>query len=143
VKQQQSSNYLAVVSEADPESTLAQSKKRGHPRYPGSLDAEASARTNGLSANETVTDASVRGFFVDTTAIFPAGTEVEVRFSWEGRRFRCRAVVTHLVDRRGMGLTFTATDPDQNRSLIEWVNALNDSASAKRQRVAGLQKRSS
>jgi PilZ domain len=130
VKQQQTSSDPSVRSESDSETTPAQAEKRSHARYAVSVEAEVIARTSGRSTSGTVTDVGIGGFFVDTAITFPEGTETEVRLRWEGRRFRCRAIVTHVIDGRGMGLSFTETDPDQNISLMEWVNTLREPASA-------------
>ena len=119
-------NRLNQPAAAEPNHlvTLQQVEKRRHPQLPVSVGAETVDLNRRTSVTGRATDLGVGGCFVDTMNPFPEGTQVGVRFTWEGRRFHCRALVTRVVTGRGMSLAFTEADPDEEASVLEWVSEL-------------------
>ena len=103
------------------QATLRQIEKRSHFRNTVSIQVETVALETGTTAVGTVSDLGFGGCFVETKRPFHAGMRVGVRFSSEGRSFRCRALITHAEDGLGMGLVFTEADPTETASVLEWV----------------------
>ena len=121
---QEDTRNRAVSSASTSPLTLAQFEMRGHMRSPVSIDAEAVELTTLTSVFGRATDLGVGGCFVDTIDTLPVGTQVGIRFTREGRRFHCRALVTHVVTGQGMSLAFTEADPNEEASVLEWVSEL-------------------
>lgn len=121
---QKDTRNRAVRSASNSPLILAQFEKRGHTRAPVPIDAEAVELSTLTSVFGKATDLGVGGCFVATMQAFPEGTRVGVRFTSEGRFFRCDAIVTQVVARRGMGLAFTEADPDEEVSVLAWVSEL-------------------
>jgi len=121
---QESGRNQPVRSEPSLPITLDQSEDRGFPRLPVLVDAETVDVNRRTSVTGRATDLGVGGYFVDTIDTLPVGTQVGVRFTWEGRSFHCRALVTRVVSGRGMSLAFTEADPDEEASVLQWVSEL-------------------
>jgi hypothetical protein len=100
-------------------------ERRSSVRYPFTaaadvVDMEAAAR---LSARTS--DLGRGGCFIDTVSTFPVGTTVSLRVTSEGKSFEGRARVVYEAVGMGMGLAFTAVEPDQLWVLEKWLGRLS------------------
>lgn len=116
----------AILPEPGLQVTAEQLEKRRHTRFPVSVSAEIIEIKTRASVTGRATDLGVGGCYVDTLSTFSEGTQVEVLLRREGRTLHCRALVTHAVTGRsiGMGLAFTEIAPNQEATLLDWVGAL-------------------
>jgi hypothetical protein len=64
---------------------------------------------------------SQQGCYVDTNEPLPLGTVTDVRITKGAQLFEAPARVVYSRASKGMGLVFTATEPEQNRILGMWL----------------------
>jgi hypothetical protein len=102
---------------------------RSCPRYSFTATVVAMEPISGTVIHARTTDLSLGGCYVDTMSPFPQGTTLHVQLTDEGRSFKSDAtvLVSHLG--MGMGLIFTATEPDQRQELGRWMAGLTGEAS--------------
>ena len=99
-------------------------EKRSSPRYPFScavevLDVSAKTRLTGR-----VSDISREGCYIDTISPFAPKAGVLVRIKKDNQAFETKATVVYSQDGMGMGLAFTAAEPEQLRVLDSWLAEL-------------------
>jgi uncharacterized protein (TIGR02266 family) len=68
-------------------------------------------------------DISPGGMFIETTAGFPVGTYLTVRFNLDNldRVVTATAQVTYHVEKMGMGVLFSEIDPQDRNAIQEYV----------------------
>ena len=73
-------------------------------------------------------DLSLCGCFVKTQSPFSAGTEVRIRITHGGSDFAATGLVTHEVDRQGMGIEFLEIEAKDEATIEKWLSvaALRD-----------------
>lgn len=96
--------------------------RRTHPRYAFSAGIEVTAPESGAQINTRVRDLSQQGCYVDTASPFPLGTATEVRITKGANSLEARARVVSNQPGKGMGLMFTAVDPEQRVILDAWIS---------------------
>src|SRR2546421_537637 len=106
---------------AGPSVALAGADRRTHPRYEFIAAVEVLAVESGSRMETRVRDLSQRGCYVDTSNALPLGTVTDVRITKGGQLFEARARVVYSRATKGMGLMFTATEPEQLRTLETWL----------------------
>ena len=62
----------------------------------------------------------------------PSGTEVELRLLKDGKTFRTKATVAHYNMGIGMGLLFTAMQPEQFCLLEKWFGEVHGDSEPRR-----------
>jgi Tfp pilus assembly protein PilZ len=100
-------------------------ERRDSIRYPFTaaadvIDLDSNTRLSARSA-----DLARGGCFIDTTNPFPIGTRVTVRLTMEQKTFQAQARVVYSLPGMGMGLAFTAAEPDQIWILKRWLGELS------------------
>lgn len=100
-------------------------ERRDSIRYPFTaaadvVDVDSNTRLSARSA-----DLARGGCFIDTTNPFPIGTGVTVRLTMDQKTFQAQARVVYSLPGMGMGLAFTAAEPDQIWILKRWLGELS------------------
>jgi len=106
---------------ADPTVALAGADRRTHPRYEFVAAVEVVAAESGARIETRVRDLSQQGCYVDTNNVLPLGTVTDVRISKGAQLFEARARVVYSRASKGMGLVFTAMEPEPLRTLETWL----------------------
>ena len=121
---QPGNEFTAAVEEekpASPSIALAGADRRSHPRYEFIAAVEVVAAESGARMETRVRDLSQQGCYVDTNNVLPLGTVTDVRISKGAQLFEARARVVYSRAGKGMGLVFTAMDPEPLRTLETWL----------------------
>src|SRR5229473_6672048 len=95
--------------------------RRTHPRYEFFAAAEVIPAESGARMETRVRDLSEQGCYVDTSDALPLGTVTDVRITKGAQRFEARARVVYSRATKGMGLVFTAIEPERLRTLDTWL----------------------
>ena len=121
---QPAKEFTAAVEEekpAGPSVALAGADRRSHPRYEFVAAVEVVAAESGARMETRVRDLSQQGCYVDTNDVLPLGTVTDVRISKGAQLFEARARVVYSRASKGMGLVFTAIEPEPLRTLETWL----------------------
>src|SRR5713101_951375 len=113
----------AVETEKPAESSaaLAGADRRTHPRYEFTAAVEVVAPESGARIETRVRDLSQQGCYVDTSNALPLGTVTDVRITKGAQLFEGRARVVYSRASKGMGLVFTAIEPEHLQTLETWL----------------------
>ena len=95
--------------------------RRTHPRYEFFAAAEVLPAESGSRMQTRVRDLSQQGCYVDTSDALPLGTDTDVRITKGAQLFEARARVVYSRATKGMGLVFTAIEPERLRTLETWL----------------------
>jgi c-di-GMP-binding flagellar brake protein YcgR len=106
---------------AEPSATLAGADRRTHPRYEFTAAVEVIAAESGARIETRVRDLSQQGCYVDTSNALPLGTVTDIRITKGAQVFEAVARVVYSRATKGMGLAFTAIEPEQLRTLETWL----------------------
>jgi c-di-GMP-binding flagellar brake protein YcgR len=106
---------------AGPSVALAGADRRTYPRYEFIAAVELVAAESGARIETRVRDLSQQGCYVDTNNALPLGTVTDVRITKGAQLFEARARVVYSRASKGMGLVFTAIEPEQLRTLETWL----------------------
>jgi hypothetical protein len=101
--------------------TLAPADRRSHPRYKFLAAGEVVAPESGARIETRIRDLSQQSCYVDTNNALPLGTVTDVRITKGTQLFRVPARVVYSRAGHGMGLMFTAMDPEQLCTLETWL----------------------
>ena len=115
---------LATVEKEKPAGSsvaLAWADRRTHPRYSFIAAVEVVATESGARIETRVRDLSQQGCYVDTNSALSLGTVTDVRITKGAQLFEARARVVYSRASQGMGLMFTAIEPEQFRTLETWL----------------------
>lgn len=104
---------------------LRPQERRAHVRYPFTAAADVLDTISGTRLSARCSDLGFGGCFIDTTSPFPVGTAVIVRLTMEQKSFQANASVTYSMPGMGMGLAFTAAEPNQVWVLKQWIGELS------------------
>src|SRR5713226_941238 len=116
--------FTAAVEEeksAGPSAAPTGADRRIHPRYEFTAAVEVLAAESGARMETRVRDLSQQGCYVDTNNALPLGTVTDVRITKGAQLFEARARVVYSRATKGMGLMFTAIEPEQLRTLETWL----------------------
>jgi hypothetical protein len=112
----------AIAEEPSADSTpKTGADRRTHPRYAFNAAAEVVSNEPGARLKTRVRDLSQQGCLVDTDSPFALGTATDVRITKGEESFEARARVVYNQPGKGMGLMFTAVEPDQHVTLSRWI----------------------
>src|SRR5712664_260957 len=95
--------------------------RRIYPRYEFTAAVEVVAAESGARIETRVRDLSQQGCYVDTSDALPLGTVTDVRIIKGAQLFEAPARVVYSRASKGMGLVFTAIEPEQLRTLETWL----------------------
>jgi hypothetical protein len=95
--------------------------RRTHPRYEFFAAAEVLPAESGARMETRVRDLSQQGCYVDTSDALPLGTVTDVRITKGAQLFEARARVVYSRATKGMGLVFTAIEPERLHTLETWL----------------------
>ena len=95
--------------------------RRTHPRYEFVAAVEVVAAESGARIETRVRDLSQQGCYVDTSNPLPLGTVTDVRIRKGAQLFAAHARVVYSRANKGMGLVFTAIEPEQRGILEIWL----------------------
>jgi hypothetical protein len=95
--------------------------RRTHPRYAFAAVAEVIAADSGARTNTRVRDLSEQGCYADTDSPLALGTDTEVRITKRAKSLQARARVVFNQPGKGMGLMFTALEPEHRQTLDSWI----------------------
>jgi hypothetical protein len=116
--------FTAAVDEekaAGPSVAPAGADRRTHPRYEFVAAVEVVAAESGARIETRVRDLSQQGCYVDTSNALPLGTVTDLRITKGAQLFEAHARVVYSRANRGMGLVFTAIEPEQRGILEIWL----------------------
>lgn len=116
--------FTATVEEekvAGSSATSAGADRRTHPRYEFVAAVEVVAAESGARIKTSVRDLSQQGCYVDTGDALPLGTVTEVHITKGAQLFEAHARVVYSRVSKGMGLVFTAIEPEQLGILETWL----------------------
>src|SRR5216684_688316 len=116
--------FIAAVETekpVEPSAAPAGADRRTHPRYEFTAAVEVVAPESGARIETRVRDLSQQGAYVDTNNPLPLGTVTDVRITKGAQLFEARARVVYSRVGKGMGLVFTAIEPEQLRTLETWL----------------------
>jgi hypothetical protein len=116
-------SVAAVETEkpAEPSIALAGADRRAHPRYEFTAAVEVIATESGARIKTRVRDLSQEGCYVDTDKPLPLGTVTDVHITKGAQLFEARGRVVYSRADKGMGLIFTAIEPEQRGTLGTWL----------------------
>ena len=118
---------IPVVESADtvqraPDSMArTRADRRTHPRYAFTAAVEVVADESAARLKTRVRDLSQQGCYVDTERPFALGTATQVRITKNVEAFEAHARVVYNQPGKGMGLMFTAVEPEQLGTLNTWI----------------------
>src|SRR5258706_15445682 len=95
--------------------------RRIYPRYEFTAAVEVLAAESGVRMETRVRDLSQQGCYIDTSDALPLGTVTDVRIKKGAQLFEARARVVYSRAAKGMGLVFTAIEPERLRTLETWL----------------------
>jgi PilZ domain len=95
--------------------------RRTHPRYAFTAPVEILVAESDARIKTRVRDLSQQGCYVDTDSPLALGTATNVRITKGAKSFEARARVVYNQPSKGMGLMFTALEPEQLGTLDTWI----------------------
>jgi PilZ domain len=110
---------------ANGHAALTPEDRRTFPRYSFTAAAEALDADHRTRMNARTSDLSKGGCYVDTFSPFPLKTGVKIRITREKSSFTADAKVVYSKVGMGMGLAFTAVEPQQLGVLDRWIGELS------------------
>jgi len=106
---------------AGPSMGQAGPDRRTHPRYEFAAAVEVIVAESGARIETRVRDLSQQGCYVDTNEPLPLGTVTDLHITKGAQLFEASARVVYTRASKGMGLVFTAIEPEQHRILGMWL----------------------
>ncbi len=104
---------------------LEAKKRRAHPRFAVSANAEAVELQSDARIRGRVSDISAGGCYLEVMSTFPVGSKVNLRISTDEKDFTAVAQVLFATEGIGMGLAFSEIDPGQRLVLDSWIGELS------------------
>ena len=93
-------------------------------RYPFAADAEMIDMETGKQLTGVTSDISFGGCFICTSKPLAMNTRGRLRLVRKGQVLDALVVVRIVKPRVGVGIEFFDLDPENNRILSEWIDAL-------------------
>lgn len=132
--QQESEKPSGPVTISATDKSAARSKmpttadRRSHPRYAFTAPVEVEATDASARIKTHVRDLSQQGCYVDMGSPLPLGTATDVRITKGAATFEAQARVVSHHPGKGMGLMFTAVEPEQHATLDAWIAASRETS---------------
>jgi hypothetical protein len=112
---------VGKVKPIGPSTAPTGADRRTHPRYEFVAAVEVVAAESRARIETRVRDLSQQGCYVDTSNVLPLGTVTDVRITKGAQLFDAHARVVYSRAGKGMGLVFTAIEPEQRGILEKWL----------------------
>jgi len=109
---------------------VASRERRAHARYPFSAGVEAVEVRSGARLHGRISDIGRGGCYVDSISPFAVGAELKVLIIKDANSFAAQARVVYSITGMGMGVMFTAIEPEQRWMLEKWLAELRGESSA-------------
>ena len=97
-------------------------ERRRSSRIPFAVSAEIIDEAENTRSTSQVSDLSLHGCFVQLPNPFPEGTPVTIEIYKDEDFVETPATVAYFMPKRGMGLTFTGTEPQFAAILKKWIS---------------------
>jgi PilZ domain len=97
-------------------------ERRRSSRIPFAASAEIIDEAENTRSTSQVSDLSLHGCFVQLPNPFPEGTPVTIEIYKDEDFVETPATVAYFMPKRGMGLTFTGTEPQFAAILKKWIS---------------------
>jgi hypothetical protein len=107
---------------------IASVERRKHPRYAFTAAADVVETRSGARVQGRISDLARGGCYVDAMSPFAVGAEVNIGIAVQSRTFFADARVVFAAPGMGMGLMFTAVEPEQLPVLERWLAELSGEA---------------
>jgi hypothetical protein len=104
---------------------LSNSERREAPRHPFIASAEEIDLASGARLSARVSELSLKGCYLDTLDPFPKGTQIRLVIFHGGATFTALATVIYPQPNMGMGVEFSAVEPEQLKVLLKWLEELS------------------
>ena len=104
---------------------LSNSERREAPRHPFIASAEETDLASGARLSARVSELSLKGCYLDTLNPFPKGTKIKLVIFYGGATFTVHATVIYPQPNMGMGVVFSAVEPEQLEVLTKWLTELS------------------
>ena len=112
----------AATDKAAPDSVpRTEADRRTHPRYAFTAAMEVVAAEPRARIKTLVRDISQQGCYVDTDSPLALGTTANVRITRGAISFEARARIVYNQPGKGMGMVFTAVEPEHHVTLDTWI----------------------
>ena len=108
----------------------ASRERRAHARYPFSAGVETVEMRSGARLHGRISDIGRGGCYVDSISPFAVGAELKVLIIKDANSFAAQARVVYSITGMGMGVMFTAIEPEQRWMLEKWLAELRGESSA-------------
>ena len=95
--------------------------RRANPRYAFAATAEVVAADSSAKAKTQVRDLSQQGCYLDTETPLALGTPANVRMTKGAKSLEVQGRVVYVQPGKGMGLMFTAVNPEHGGTLDTWI----------------------
>ncbi len=109
-------------------SRVSSVERRNHPRYPFSATAEVVEIGSGARIQGRISDLGRGGCYIDSMSPLGVSSEVKIRIVDKSRMFVAQGKVVFASAGMGMGLMFTAIEPEQLLVLERWLAELSGEA---------------
>jgi len=109
---------------------VASRERRAHARYPFSAGVETVEMRSGARLHGRISDIGRGGCYVDSISPFAVGAELKVLIIKDANSFAAQARVVYSITGMGMGVMFTAIEPEQRWMLEKWLAELRGESSA-------------
>ena len=112
-------------------------ERRAEPRYSVAAMAEAIEIKSHTRVVGRISDIGAGGCYFEVMSPFAVGSELKLRITRNEQTLTASARVLYSTGGMGMGLLFTAIDPDQQHLLQRWVGELSGKGVAPIPEAAG------
>jgi PilZ domain len=96
--------------------------RRANPRYAFNATAEVTATDSGAKRRTRVRDLSQQGCYLDTENPLPLGASANLCMTKGAKALEVQGRVVYVQPGKGMGLMFTAVQPEHGGTLDAWIN---------------------
>jgi hypothetical protein len=110
---------------AQAKSSSQNSERREAPRHPFIASAEETDLASGARLSARVSELSLKGCYLDTLNPLPKGTPIRLVISHGAATFTALATVIYPQPNMGMGVEFSAMEPEQLEVLLKWLKELS------------------
>lgn len=94
-------------------------------RYPIVASVEIRELRSNLAVRARTSDLSTTGCYVDTLNPLPAGTDVELRISYNEEIVTIRGAVAYCKANTGMGIEFADVRGNQLKVIQKWLDKID------------------
>lgn len=100
-------------------------ERRKFPRYPFSATAEVVEPWSGTRISGRVSDLCLGGCYIDAASPMEVGKSIRLQIIKDDKQFNALAKVVNAKSGMGMGVMFTAIEPEPTRLLNNWIGVIS------------------